>query len=496
MNNLIYQKQKRELDFKEIAWNILSQWKAVLLLSLVLMLIICGSQYRKDMEQYKSDVAAKEEAAKMNVLSQEERIEAVMDALPEEERAAAYFIISERDWAKKQKEYLRESILMQTDPANQRVLKIVFDIDCENNDDVPVLVHSYMTYLYSNEVIEAIKPSIKANTENKYIEELFYNDGIKETDTDISGNSGTIEVSIVLPEDADAEAVASAISSAFSDYNKEKAKNRPHSIEMAEFDVVHTYNSNNVNKRMSAFNNVNNIENTLRTAETALSASQRAAVEAVMKIKGEANNDSGSDIAENTLSKPTISKKHILLSLILGICFYIVAYIAFLIFRGCINSAADAAHHTQSRTLGEIYYAGDNKGLRKLFHSNIISKVRYKNKRDAEGQINKLVNSLKAVCEHAGISSFSIINITGKDDTNSFTVNEILDKMADSAKSIYPDASLINITDSFEESDMLSLDDALLIVSNNTKVSELEDMMSLCCDYGKKILGNVYVSER
>jgi hypothetical protein len=56
---------------------------------------------------------------------------------------------------------------MQTDPSNQRIMRAVYDIDCENAADLTVLVHKYAIYLYGDQVIEGIKAHIDPDADSK-----------------------------------------------------------------------------------------------------------------------------------------------------------------------------------------------------------------------------------------------------------------------------------------------------------------------------------------
>lgn len=105
---------------------------------------------------------------------------------------------------------------MRTDPANQRVLKIVFDINSNDAATLPILIHSYMNYLYDEEVISRIKPYIDKDAENKYISELFFDEvknderEINGSEATINGNRGVVDINMILTEDAEAKPIVKA----------------------------------------------------------------------------------------------------------------------------------------------------------------------------------------------------------------------------------------------------------------------------------------------
>ena len=69
MNNQTYQKQVIEINIKELIWDLLAQWKAVLLVSLIMALLMCGARYAKDKSAFDASIIAQKEAEAQKALA-------------------------------------------------------------------------------------------------------------------------------------------------------------------------------------------------------------------------------------------------------------------------------------------------------------------------------------------------------------------------------------------------------------------------------------------
>ena len=65
------------VNTKEIVWDILQQWKAVLIAAVIMMLLVGGLKYYKDTSEYESAEASKEAEAQTGI-SVEQKIEDVL----------------------------------------------------------------------------------------------------------------------------------------------------------------------------------------------------------------------------------------------------------------------------------------------------------------------------------------------------------------------------------------------------------------------------------
>ena len=502
MNKQTKNNQIVEIDMKNVLWELLSQWKAVLIISLALAILLAGAKYFKDRASYDDAIIAQKEAEEQQAsLSQDERIAIVINSLQMADQNKVRILTNEKKWIKKQNSYLKNSILMQTDPTNQRELSLVFRINAEKKEDLPVLLQSYEAIARSETIVEAIKPAISPDSDNKYISELIRNNDNAEHNETISEAGAAITVKIIIPEETDCERVAEAASAAMVNQGKSLVAEFPHSLVMAKYDVARIYNSEMIEDRQATFLNIYKMETDIKNAESSLSAEQKAALEAIAAIVEEESNiddpeEQIADSAKNkksTLVAPGFSKKYALLGFVMGVLLYSLCYVAFSILKGCISAASVIEDYTGARLLGEAYYKGERKGLSVLLHSDLIDKIRYKKMPDFAAQFDKIEKSLEAVCAHADAKEATMISLT---DTNAnelvrTTIREMSKQMSNRGTKL----DEVTIASDFDESELLPIKKAVLLVGNDTKEKKLKKLIELCHDYDISLLGSIYISE-
>ena len=163
MNNT-YQQPETEINLKEVIWDLLSQWKAVLITALLMALLVCGAKHAKDVKAFNAAEALQDEAASEEQagLTPEERIAAVLEALPEDEREQVEYVSEQAEMAESMREYLRDSIRMHTDPTNQRRLVQIYNLTANNRGDLAILATIYSRMLQDEDFIKNIAKASRA----------------------------------------------------------------------------------------------------------------------------------------------------------------------------------------------------------------------------------------------------------------------------------------------------------------------------------------------
>lgn len=483
MSNSFNQQPVTEINLKELFWKMLTQWKALLIVSLIMALLLCGTKHVKDVHAYNDELEAQKKAEKQATLSLDERMEKAMEMLPNDEAESVCYLLREQEWLNTQKEYLNDSILMNTDPTNQRVLKLVYDIEADNPNKIATLIDNYYLFLQSEEIIEAIKPYFSIGADNKYITELFYKE---ETDMSFPTAKETLTINLVLTEDTDAEDVRDAINDTLAKNTKKMQALYPHSLALVGEEETHVYHEENVNRRREIFGNINGLETSIDNTKNKLSTEQEAAFEAL------ADYSLSADAIEDKPEVPGWSKKYAVFGFVVGAVIYAGIYVLLTIIKGGIGSAAGLRTLTGARLFGEIYYNNKEKTWRKLFYSNFINRIRYKGKNNTSEQINMIVDAICSVCEHLGSKSVTFFT-TDDVEKNDQSV-EIIEKILEKVLSNGVNASVIYASNNIEENHLLDTKNAVFVASEYTKASILSNVLSICADYDIKTLGCIYLS--
>lgn len=515
MNNNSYQQPEMEINLKEVIWDLLEQWKAMLITALVMALLVAGAKYYKDSNTYKASIRAKEEISQSGK-TPEERVSDVLDALSDDEKATVEFMVKQNEWIETEKEYLNNSILMNTNPTNQRTLLLDYYISMTDAAEAKMtaLVYGYAGYLSDEKLVNAIGQIVAPDTETKYIAELISITGDNSRKGNSSGNENSfvvdsdadgavMEVRVVLPDEVEATAVESAMTSSISGYTAElTSKIGNHSIGLVKASEAYLYNSAAVNNRNSITSMVFNLQNNEKNVQSSLSDSQKSAVETIKAINREAKDNvaSDKDLSDNNskaydaeMRKPGFSRKYAVLGFILGVMAYALAYLILIIVRGNVICASDVETYTGSRLLGEIYKTKNyNKGIEWLIHSKLVDSYRHKGKQDEMKQIEKAAKSIDAVCEHGDVNNIEFLRI-GSDD-NSSTMSDVEERLAEQLENFGIANELMTLESPVDERELLSVKNAVILVDKGTKVVDICTITGLCNAYGINILGGVFLN--
>ena len=501
MNNTSSKGPALLINLKEVIWDLLQQWKAVLIAALIMMLLLTGLKHFKDTRAYDASKAAQETAEQVDI-SAEERIENILAALPDDERMTVEYMSKQEDWMIAEKEYISNSILMNTNPASQRTLTLDYLITAADGSDSNMfsLLNGYSGFSSNEEFVQSVGDAIAPDADRKYIAELIrvgngsnyiVNEG-KSLVTNSDDDSAVISYYIVLPEETDAEEVEKAATNALKEYSSRlSSKIGKHSIELLNSSESYQYNADLINNRNNIIYGVYNMTNNTKNMKNSLSDAQKAAVESISAIKKEvANVDGVADAAESAApepQKPGFSKKYALMGFVLGAFAYAFAYLILFIMRGCVNSASDAEYYTQNRLLGEVY--GDRKptGLAKLLHSSLVDNIRYRGKTDAAAQVSKAVDAVDAACEHAQTKKLTLFDMTGGAGAQT---GDIINGIR--GKGI--DVNIVDAANGVEDKNLLDVEDSVLLIGPETKIPLLSGLMSLCADYDVRSLGSIYTA--
>lgn len=497
MNNKSFKQPVMEVDIAELFWELLEQWKAILLLAIIMACVVCGTKYVNDMKSYNAEVAAKTEAEAQANIPADERIADLLNSLPSSEVADAKLVIMEKEWLFKQKEYLNNSLFMDTDPSNQIVLTLVCDIKADDVDTVPALVNSFDMYVESDDFAEIIKPTIDQTAETNYIGELINSGRNTRERVTVDDSNGSFKISIILIDESKAEETASAAINALKEYSAQLSSSHLHTLSIADQDISVIYNYADIERQRHILDKIDEMETTSNTAESELTAPQKQVVSEALNIfitSETAKSIGTADFGDET--EPVVtgwSRKHALLGFILGVVLYAGIFTMVLILRGCVTSARAAERYSGVRLLGEVYQKeSTSTGIEIILRSKAIESLRYRDKGDSIAQIKKIAESITAVCKHKGTNECSLINITHCDEG----CNEIMSLIAAETAKMGVKTDIISLDDDFDEKQLLSVENAVLVTSHRTKVPMLGKINALCNAFTINILGCVYATAK
>lgn len=500
MKNQPNQYRVIELDLKEILWALLTQWKAVLIVAIMMAVLMCSVKYAKDLKAYDAKLDASGENDLLLDMSEDEKINYIRDSLSDEDNEVIELVLREEEWLSRQRDYLNNSILMNLDPTNLRELKITYDIDGDDAGDLPVLLESFNLYLLSDEYLNEIGKAIDESAKTKYIGELVEIESDTGPQTAEGQTALMINISIIIPEGINPEDVVKVSDKAIKEFSSDMQGRYTHKLTIAATALTNGYDYNVTNRFKETYDRINGVYAAITNAKNTMNDEQKAAYDAIETILSgglaekednvvDASNNNGVESAA-----PSWSKKYMVLGFMLGILLYGFVYTAILIMRGCICSAASIGIYTGLRLLGKVYYESDAKGLSKLLHSKVVEKYHYKDEGDVDSQIDKTVEALNATCEHKEVRNLILLDLTDpkKPNKEKDIINSVIDK-ADKNEIIIKN---IDVAVEPEEKNLLDVENAVIAVSLNTKISALDKIVSLCEEYDVNIMGSIYTAAK
>lgn len=481
-----------EIDIADFLWKLLMQWKAVLIICMIATLLFPSIKYAKDRIEYKADIAEKAEAEEQSSKSVDEQIEAALSLLPDDQREDVLFVAQQKDMIEEQKKYVNNSIWLNSDPTSQRQLAVEFVLSSKSGTDMRTLADAYSNRFHRNDALKNLREIISQKTSLEYIDEL-----IDTRNTNIlagDAESAIYTITVVLLDDTDADKVLELIDSEANSFHDEiNSKVGEHSILRADIEDRVVFNQDTINRRRDLLTTINNLNSGLDVIKNKLSPEQQTAYEAIVAAKHSDNSDE-EDLAEDgDLSSdpqpPAFRWKFGLLGFVLGGILYAGIYFAFLTISKVLASSSIAQSYTNTRILGEIYKLTDHTGILKLFTSDKVARLRYKEKLNEDKQIESLVATLESVCFHHNTDRLTLF-LSGISNEFDNQIEHLISKCknAGNIKSL----DLVN-ADEMDEKMLNSVKNAIYVLSNKTKVDKLDKLICLAHEYDVKPLGMVYM---
>ena len=137
-NNAVKNSNGGILDFKELIWRLLEQWKAIVAFALIIMLLFSGFMYTK---------AKGASEAEATVKTPEE----ILGSFSQSDQEIISSVYKQKETFNNMQRYISDSLLMDLDPYNVQQVEISWYIDSDEN------LRDQLVEAYSNEAGGTIK---------------------------------------------------------------------------------------------------------------------------------------------------------------------------------------------------------------------------------------------------------------------------------------------------------------------------------------------------
>ena len=521
MNNRHVEPAEIEIDLIDLMWRFLAQWKAIILVSLIMAVLLPCIKLASDSRKYDEKLKDAERVISL-AGDHDTAITDLYSDLPEEDRKPVRQTVKQDEAIDHMLSYINESPVMSLDPDGVRTLTMDYRITTAEEEqggtdldesDHAALYEGYAGTFENDKALDKLSEALGEHVSGRYAGELINCDGAHSDETI---KSGVFHVSVMLPDGSDADAAEEAVRDVMDDRTGALSSGiKAHRLKLISASVSTEANREVLSRQAAANRELNDMRNIRSGYAEKLSDKQKLVYDQICAVKtareemgaagiaGEVSVEAveriASRLAGDEIVKPKFSFRYVILGFILGAALYCMAYTARMIQKRSVSAASVLPSITGTRLIGEMHRGYDTPGggrtsvLSFLTSSRSIARLRYGSAYDQKKHASEIAGTLDAMCLHKGFSVATLL-LVGISRTNNDEVSGQTD-MIRSACMTVKHGLLIDMieTDTMEESDFLSVEAAIIAAGSCTKIDRLTYIVQCCKDYDVTVLGSIYL---
>ncbi len=471
------------LDLFDYLWNLIAQWKVIVIFALIISLLAMILTYVKDMRAYN------------NAGVQTVTMESLREGMGDEDYVTVQYGVRQKLLLEKYQAYLDIAPLQEIDPTSEHVLKTTYIVKGADEMTTVSLVDLYNGLFLSEDFIAGITNMLTDEGERQYASSLIVPGAVATTATsekETTVGSSVFAVTVILLDDMDASTVASFVEDQVSAYSKElQDVVGAHEVTMISQDETNLVNIELAAQMRDVMEYSYYIRNSVQQITTNFSENQKRLYDMML----DEAHDKG--VTEDTVvtiepTKPGLSKRSLVLGFVVGVMLYVFAYLVLTLFAKRIHTAKECEDTLEIRTLGELHQF-HAKGIAGLFASKLFYRLKYRRFADVELQKRKIVDSLVAYTQKNPESRIELVSIAPVTAEEEQQMNDIIT----AAKEQGVDVSLlvgdVHTDTSFHRSLAKASQMVLVLCKNRTQYEDIDLCLNLANESRIEVLGNVFV---
>ena len=495
------------INVRELIWNLLEQWKAIVIVALIFGIICTGFMYHREVGIYNAELAKKTEMA--NALDgfvpeenggyfdeyTEQVIESNIESLSEEDQLAVRNLIQMHNSLNASKEYCSQSILMNIDPVNKKTLKILYGISVSNEDQalLPALASSYQEYI-KDDLEQFFAEALGQEVELKYLDELIKVLAVSNLSTPSS--EAVLQIEYTIPDNVDINMIQESTDGIM------QSANQVLSGSIGNHKVSKIYSKESIgadydllNKQADLTNKVIALTNNIKSLEGGLTEAPKSAYSNIKTILY-ADSEVPQEAIDNGVS---VNVKWFAAGFVIGILVYAIVYIIYIVLFRKIRTKEEVEDTWFVRTLGEIY-AYNKKGLKRAIFSKNIFRAHHHGKTNQEKQIGQFCDLIESLNTRMELEEITLVPLVKEDAAGHNTVlNDIFDRIesALSGQGIsVQKASVFAQSGDLQEKQFLDLKNVIpVIVSDQSQPYMAGEVIRCAKFYNTSILGSMFIGQ-
>lgn len=500
-----------QINFIDILWKILIQWRAILIFSIIIGLGITSLKYEKDMAAYKIAVD-NAESKQLNVKLSGKEIAKLQNSLSDAELNTVNTAVFNQQKILTDQKYLDSSLLMNVDSQNEHVVYIDYFLSGAKPRLSELLCRSYSSRFYEDNVLENLADALDQDIDKVNVQKVMGElidveySGTTQSESTVEGRGyqlstevyPVITVSVILPADSDSSKIVDAVNSSMKSISKTLNKSiGSHKLNFLESYDKYMVDNDLKDKQNSVKNEILQSQSDNNTAIGSFSDDQKKLYDAdVADLKeqmGITESDSEESPISETPEKPSFSKKYLVIGFLTGFILYIFCYVVIVILRHRVNYGDDLADLTDFRKFGE-YHCYNKTGFARFVYSRTVYNLYYRKYLKLTENADYAADGINAAAALTGDSdnSITILSLTDASENSVKFAGTVEEKLESSGMNVsVKDISIKNfLTDA---NAVKSLENVVLVLTqNSTSYSDLNYFLNMSEEYHIPVMGYLF----
>ena len=470
------------IDFKEFFWRLAEQWKAIVVVALIVMLAFSSASYVL--------TSAGENTEDSEFETQEE----VLESLSVNDREMVVSVLREKAARDKLQEYIKNSPYMNLDPYRVNTVNMTWLITSEETINRQ-LVAAYVNELASYKLADAVNKAWGSPYNSENIRELLVVKSNIPVNTEAELNGNLITITLYVPGENDGKVAIDAINEVVTSVNtKLTGAIGAHEIQALTSELTVTSDLTLAEEQFSHYSRFYNISNQLNSFNKILTEGQNEAYALISQFNEAVDPEDQEDIVmPNRGNSSPFSKKNLLIGFIMGIFLYIIVYFIYFALSGKISSPAGVEGSFGVRTLGE-WNSGERKGLLGFLKTDkFIYKRHHRGHLNQEAELTKVSESISSGFNGEEGGKILLVSSAKSGNATKEFMSLLSDKLKESG--IETGNTEVDYSEGISVSErfLSEFDGAAFVADKNTTaVKEIRDTASKCGYCSKPSAGVVY----
>jgi capsular polysaccharide biosynthesis protein len=467
--------EEREISISAMFWKILYSWRLLVVAAIIFAVLLTTFRYVKDKNAIQADDKTTATYSVKHLSTQERATLASAESLQKQ--------------LEDKEDYIKSSILMKLNPYQKDVVTLQYYVDNGyafklnsdiTKDSTASLINSYLAYINDSGLLQKVCKSLNWDTKDTYVAELIETSNKMTATNDNANQNSVFSVYLSAEDSKKANQLADAVVAAIDDYQTAIAgKIGTHQLKLVDRYVGKETDNGLADKQNSIETSIMSIRSQLNTLTAGFSVEQK---QLLAKDSGTVEKISTTD-----LGQPSISKKYMVLGVIVGLFLACVWIVLSFVLDNHLKTVQELENFYNVRVVGR--FAKDNNNKR-LFASvdKWIDTLQHKDKVTVEQQKDMTLMNLKMTCKQQNIQHLFMNNTVELSEKERQNVNTLVEGIRSLGITVDVGDDILHNANSFEK--MVEIGNVIFIEKiEETYHNVFEQELRLCEEQRTQVLG-------